>query len=95
MRHRVITCEQNVIIIETETDIIVTTDVIQPGGAFELVGQELVVPEQGHERCIIGNFTFLGIDRIFAKVLCHFYRRHDGFGDEQYSRGRDLTAVFH
>ena len=95
MRLRLVVHCPDIIIVIAQADVVVATNVIEPGGAFELVRQTLYplvkqpgifcrdrIPQQCHECGVIGYFAFLGIDGIFAEVFDDFNRGDDSLGNE-------------
>ncbi len=105
---RIVAGGGNVRVFESETDVIVATNVVEPGGAIELVRQAEhaplqklrvarrdAVPEQRHQGGVVGDFALLGDDRVLAEVASDLHRCDDGLGDEQHPRRHHLTAVLH
>ncbi len=108
MQSGVVARQADVVIVETEADVVVAAHVVEPGGALQFVrdapdaeveqggflgGDSL--PQQGHQGGVVGNFAFFGIDRIFAEIFDHFDRCHDRLGNEQHARRRHLATVLH
>ncbi len=108
MRVGVVTDLGDVGVVKAQTDVVVASHIVQPGGAVELVRQaqnalveQLGVlccdrfPQQRHVGRVIGDLAFLGDDGVFTEVFDDLDRRDDRLGDEQHARCRHLATVLH